>query len=77
MAFIHLMANSAEKTLEGDKPEFSSCRSLLRYGPAASLRVNIRAVSQVIFSLIGEKYFHFILVSFGDFFPFYSYYHVP
>ncbi|OMO67029.1 hypothetical protein CCACVL1_20847 [Corchorus capsularis] len=35
-----------EKTLEVDKPEFSSCRSLLRSGPAASLRINIRAVAQ-------------------------------
>ncbi|XP_061374945.1 uncharacterized protein LOC133317134 [Gastrolobium bilobum] len=35
-----------EKTLEGDEPQFSFCRSLLRSGPAASLRVNIRAVAQ-------------------------------
>ncbi|XP_019417369.1 PREDICTED: uncharacterized protein LOC109328381 isoform X3 [Lupinus angustifolius] len=35
-----------EKTLEGDEPQFSLCRSLLRSGPAASLRVNIRAVAQ-------------------------------
>ncbi|KAF7830415.1 uncharacterized protein G2W53_012748 [Senna tora] len=35
-----------EKTLEGDEPQFSACRSLLRAGPAASLRVNIRAVAQ-------------------------------
>ncbi|XP_057504243.1 uncharacterized protein LOC130787808 [Actinidia eriantha] len=34
------------KTLEVDKPEYASCRSLLRSGPAASLRVNIRAVAQ-------------------------------
>ncbi|CAL0319095.1 unnamed protein product [Lupinus luteus] len=35
-----------EKTLEGDEPQFSLCRSLLRSGPAASLRMNIRAVAQ-------------------------------
>lgn len=35
-----------EKTLEGNEPQFSLCRSLLRSGPAASLRVNIRAVAQ-------------------------------
>ncbi|KAI4380292.1 hypothetical protein MLD38_006498 [Melastoma candidum] len=34
------------KTLEGDNPEFAFCRSLLRSGPAASLRINIRAVAQ-------------------------------
>ncbi|KAK9102445.1 hypothetical protein Sjap_019699 [Stephania japonica] len=35
-----------EKTLEANQPEYSICRSLLRAGPAASLRVNIRAVAQ-------------------------------
>ncbi|KAH0990243.1 hypothetical protein GBA52_001726 [Prunus armeniaca] len=35
-----------EKSLEGDEPQFATCRSLLRSGPAASLRVNIRAVAQ-------------------------------
>lgn len=35
-----------KKTLEGNEPQFSLCRSLLRSGPAASLRVNIRAVAQ-------------------------------
>ncbi|WVZ20247.1 hypothetical protein V8G54_007569 [Vigna mungo] len=35
-----------EKTLEGDEPQYDFCRSLLRSGPAASLRVNIRAVAQ-------------------------------
>ncbi|XP_044472428.1 uncharacterized protein LOC123201042 [Mangifera indica] len=35
-----------EKTLEVDKPEYASCRSQLRSGPAGSLRVNIRAVAQ-------------------------------
>ncbi|XP_076898298.1 uncharacterized protein LOC143551839 [Bidens hawaiensis] len=34
------------KTLETDRPEFAACRSLLRAGPAASLRMNIRAVAQ-------------------------------
>ncbi|GAA0157275.1 hypothetical protein LIER_14580 [Lithospermum erythrorhizon] len=32
--------------LEADKPVYAACRSLLRSGPAASLRVNIRAVAQ-------------------------------
>ncbi|KAG5018515.1 hypothetical protein AAZX31_06G051700 [Glycine max] len=35
-----------EKTLEDEEPQFALCRSLLRSGPAASLRVNIRAVAQ-------------------------------
>ncbi|MCL7050342.1 hypothetical protein MKW94_030099 [Papaver nudicaule] len=35
-----------EKTLEAEKPQYAACRSLLRSGPAASLRVNIRAVAQ-------------------------------
>ncbi|XP_027355894.1 uncharacterized protein LOC113865497 isoform X2 [Abrus precatorius] len=35
-----------EKTLEADEPQFALCRSLLRSGPAASLRINIRAVAQ-------------------------------
>ncbi|KAJ0514920.1 hypothetical protein HanHA300_Chr10g0374961 [Helianthus annuus] len=34
------------KTLEADQPQFAACRSLLRAGPAASLRMNIRAVAQ-------------------------------
>ncbi|KAI8534957.1 hypothetical protein RHMOL_Rhmol10G0137400 [Rhododendron molle] len=33
------------KTLEVDQPQYTSCRNLLRSGPAASLRVNIRARS--------------------------------
>ncbi|RXH91491.1 hypothetical protein DVH24_020514 [Malus domestica] len=37
-------ADSIKKSLEGDQPQFATCRSLLRSGPAASLRVNIRAV---------------------------------
>ncbi|GLT97213.1 hypothetical protein SLE2022_147880 [Rubroshorea leprosula] len=41
-----LQIKDLEKTLEVDKPEYSFCRSLLRSGPAASLRVNIRAVAQ-------------------------------
>eukprot|EP00256_Glycine_max_P069517 XP_025984112.1 uncharacterized protein LOC102666081 [Glycine max] len=32
-----------EKTLEGEEPQFTLCRSPSRSGPAASLRVNIRA----------------------------------
>ncbi|KAJ9168157.1 hypothetical protein P3X46_019716 [Hevea brasiliensis] len=35
-----------EKTLEVDQPQFANCRYLLRSGPAASLRINIRAVAQ-------------------------------
>lgn len=34
------------KTLEAEKPEYAACRSLLRAGPASSLRMNIRAVAQ-------------------------------
>ncbi|RAL37954.1 hypothetical protein DM860_000648 [Cuscuta australis] len=34
------------KSLEVDQPKYADCRSLLRSGPAASLRVNIRAVAQ-------------------------------
>lgn len=34
------------KSLEDDQPKYADCRSLLRSGPAASLRVNIRAVAQ-------------------------------
>ncbi|KAL8189458.1 hypothetical protein R6Q57_029024 [Mikania cordata] len=34
------------KTLETDQPQYAACRSLLRAGPAASLRMNIRAVAQ-------------------------------
>ncbi|KAL7001845.1 hypothetical protein U1Q18_002993 [Sarracenia purpurea var. burkii] len=34
------------KTLELDQPQYVSCRNLLRSGPAASLRINIRAVAQ-------------------------------
>lgn len=35
--------------MEIEQPKFADCRSLLRSGPAASLRVNIRAVSQAFF----------------------------
>uniref|UniRef100_A0A7N0VE18 DUF7880 domain-containing protein n=1 Tax=Kalanchoe fedtschenkoi TaxID=63787 RepID=A0A7N0VE18_KALFE len=35
-----------ERTLDDDQVQFDACRSLLRSGPAASLRVNIRAVAQ-------------------------------
>ncbi|GER35375.1 calcium-binding EF-hand family protein [Striga asiatica] len=34
------------KYLEVDQPKFADCRSFLRSGPAASLRINIRAVAQ-------------------------------
>ncbi|KAF9619075.1 hypothetical protein IFM89_005089, partial [Coptis chinensis] len=36
----------AEKTLEGDQPQYVAYRSILRSGPTTSLRVNIRAVAQ-------------------------------
>ncbi|XP_048227688.1 uncharacterized protein LOC8258582 isoform X2 [Ricinus communis] len=42
----HLFTFPNQKTLEVDQPQFANCRSLLRSGPAASLRVNIRAVAQ-------------------------------
>ncbi|XP_039830554.1 uncharacterized protein LOC120691536 isoform X3 [Panicum virgatum] len=35
-----------EKSLEFEKPRFDETRSLLRSGPASSLRINIRAVAQ-------------------------------
>ncbi|XP_008797406.1 uncharacterized protein LOC103712609 isoform X2 [Phoenix dactylifera] len=35
-----------EESLDVEKPEYGISRSLLRSGPAASLRVNIRAVAQ-------------------------------
>nr|BAJ91063.1 predicted protein [Hordeum vulgare subsp. vulgare] len=35
-----------EKSLEFEKPRFDESRSLLRSGPASSLRINIRAVAQ-------------------------------
>lgn len=42
--YIYL-STGTEKSLEFDQPQYATCRSLLRSGPAASLRVNIRAVS--------------------------------
>ncbi|XP_030951142.1 uncharacterized protein LOC115974770 isoform X1 [Quercus lobata] len=41
-----LQIKDLEKSLEADQPQYGSCRSLLRSGPAGSLRVNIRAVAQ-------------------------------
>ncbi|XP_010261901.1 PREDICTED: uncharacterized protein LOC104600569 [Nelumbo nucifera] len=41
-----LQIKDLEKALESNKPEYATCRSLLRSGPVASLRVNIRAVAQ-------------------------------
>jgi hypothetical protein len=35
----------ADKSLEFEKPKYDQSRSLLRSGPASSLRINIRAVS--------------------------------
>lgn len=35
-----------EKSLEFEKPRYDESRSLLRSGPASSLRINIRAVAQ-------------------------------
>ncbi|KAE8099929.1 hypothetical protein FH972_017873 [Carpinus fangiana] len=41
-----LQIKDLEESLEVDQPQYAACRSLLRSGPAASLRVNIRAVAQ-------------------------------
>ncbi|GLT73534.1 hypothetical protein SLA2020_453850 [Shorea laevis] len=41
-----LQIKDLEKSLEFDQPQYAAYRSLLRSGPAASLRVNIRAVAQ-------------------------------
>ncbi|XP_061963652.1 uncharacterized protein LOC133688243 [Populus nigra] len=41
-----LQIKDLEKILDVDQPQFGNYRSLLRSGPAASLRVNIRAVAQ-------------------------------
>ncbi|CAH9090299.1 unnamed protein product [Cuscuta epithymum] len=41
-----LQIKQVGKSLEVDQPKYTDCRSLLRSGPAASLRVNIRAVAQ-------------------------------
>ncbi|KAJ4896485.1 hypothetical protein Rs2_23279 [Raphanus sativus] len=41
-----LQFQDLEKILSVEKPEFEACRSVLRSGPASSLRVNIRAVAQ-------------------------------
>ncbi|WCJ29332.1 hypothetical protein M5689_010973 [Euphorbia peplus] len=41
-----LQIKDLEKSLEVEDPQFASCRSLLRSGPAGSLRINIRAVAQ-------------------------------
>ncbi|XP_031277281.1 uncharacterized protein LOC116135705 [Pistacia vera] len=46
LILTQLQIKDLEKTLEVDKPEYASCRSQLRSGPAGSLRVNIRAVAQ-------------------------------
>lgn len=35
-----------EQELQSDKPKYADSRSLLRSGPAASLRINIRAIAQ-------------------------------
>ncbi|XP_057799895.1 uncharacterized protein LOC131015508 [Salvia miltiorrhiza] len=42
--------------LDDDQPEFLSCRNLLRSGPAASLRINIRAVAQYASDAGNGKY---------------------
>ncbi|KAB2627807.1 hypothetical protein D8674_032602 [Pyrus ussuriensis x Pyrus communis] len=41
-----LQIKDFEKSLEGDQPQFATCRSRLRSGLAASLHVYIRAVAQ-------------------------------
>lgn len=43
---------NAGKTLDVDQPQYAACRNLLRSGPAASLRVNMRAVSEILFFLL-------------------------
>ncbi|KAH1252678.1 hypothetical protein GmHk_04G009585 [Glycine max] len=45
-----------EKTLEGEEPQFTLCRSPSRSGPAASLRVNIRAFPKILKSLLESLY---------------------
>ena len=50
------LSSSTEKTLEAEQPQYASCRSLLRSGPAASLRVNIRAVSWGFLELFSILY---------------------
>ncbi|KAH6804731.1 hypothetical protein C2S51_032978 [Perilla frutescens var. frutescens] len=42
--------------LEDDQPRFADCRSLLRSGPASSLRINIRAVAQYASDAGNGKY---------------------
>ncbi|KAK1302541.1 hypothetical protein QJS10_CPB12g01771 [Acorus calamus] len=41
-----LQFQDLENSLEVEAPQYDVCRSLLRSGPAASLRLNIRAVAQ-------------------------------
>eukprot|EP00252_Welwitschia_mirabilis_P004435 TRINITY_DN14782_c0_g1_i1.p1 TRINITY_DN14782_c0_g1~~TRINITY_DN14782_c0_g1_i1.p1 ORF type:complete len:247 (+),score=68.03 TRINITY_DN14782_c0_g1_i1:122-862(+) len=41
-----LQFEDIQKNLQSDNPQFDDSRSLLRSGPAASLRVNIRAVAE-------------------------------
>lgn len=41
-----LQFKDLEKTFDSEKPDYEISRSLLRSGPAASLRINIRAVAQ-------------------------------
>ncbi|XVE97762.1 hypothetical protein REPUB_Repub03eG0046700 [Reevesia pubescens] len=56
-----LQIKDLEKTLEVDKPEYATCRSLLRSGPAASLRINIRAVAQYASDAgSGENAFNYV-----------------
>ncbi|TQD76334.1 hypothetical protein C1H46_038140 [Malus baccata] len=49
-------ADSIKKSLDGDQPQFATCRSLLRSGPAASLRVYIRALRKCLPELSVVRY---------------------
>lgn len=42
----------AETSLDVEKPEYDVTRSLLRSGPAASLRINIRAVCLLVLDFL-------------------------
>uniref|UniRef100_A0A7C8YHC7 DUF7880 domain-containing protein n=1 Tax=Opuntia streptacantha TaxID=393608 RepID=A0A7C8YHC7_OPUST len=41
-----LQIKDLEKLLESNEPQYATCRSILRSGPAASFRSNVRAVAQ-------------------------------
>ncbi|KAL8171249.1 hypothetical protein V2J09_023053 [Rumex salicifolius] len=41
-----LQIQDLEKSLEDEQPQYATCRSLLRSGPASSFRTNVRAVAE-------------------------------